>query len=86
MIHIFFIINNTLLLPIIIEELIMHTPTHNKYQSTYKEEESFVTNTHYKSSFLNKSTERADKSSFKSLAVSKLEDARKTIDSVIVNL
>lgn len=51
------------------------------------EDEKSLSNTQaHKTYSVNKSTEYGSKSPYKSMAVSRLEDARRTIDEVIVDL
>ncbi len=61
----------------------MYSPTRSRH--TYKEDTSQI-NTNYQSSFINNSTEIYASRYGQSLAVSKLQDACKTIDEVIVDL
>lgn len=64
-----------------------YTPVQDKYKTAkwgYDDDKSYTYTNAQKSAY--KSTEIGSKSPYKSMAVSRLEDARKTIDEVIVDL
>jgi hypothetical protein len=67
-----------------------YTPVQDKYKTaqwgTYDEEKSVAYTNVPKSYSAFKSTEMGSKSPYKSMAVSRLEDARRKIDEVIVDL